>query len=332
MAAAEPDPPPPPPSWRPTLVVCLLAVVLGGCFVASYSLALGRPQPRQIPTAVVGRPSAEAALVARVQRASGITFDLRPAATEDAARADIEHGRTYAALVVRGQGQVPRLLLASAAGSSVSRVLQQAVQETQAATGRRIDVVDVAPLPRSDPQGLIVFYVTLAATIVGFVTMFQLKAHAGRVSTRRWVGTLVAFAVVAGGVITAVSGPGIGALGGSFAEKWLIIATEVLIAGLVNSVLITLVGRWAILPVWTLFVLLGNTSSGGAVAPPLLPPVYAFLGRFLSPGATVDALRRAVYFPEAQLAGPFVVLACWVAGSALVLALVVRVMGRGPAG
>ncbi len=54
-------------------------------------------------------------------------------------------------------------------------------------------------------------------------------------------------------------------------------------AAVVCSTMIVLIGRWAIIPTWLLFVILGNTSSGGAVAPPLLPPPYAFIGRFLPP-------------------------------------------------
>jgi hypothetical protein len=52
-----------------------------------------------------------------------------------------------------------------------------------------------------------------------------------------------------------------------FAELWYALGTEMAVAALTCSVLIVLVGRRAIIPVWLLFVVLGNTSArGGAPA------------------------------------------------------------------
>jgi hypothetical protein len=73
----------------------------------------------------------------------------------------------------------------------------------------------------------------------------------------------------------------------------------------------TLFGRWAMLPTWGLMVLLGNPSSGGAVSWPLLPSPLGVIGRWLPPGASVNAQHTAVYFPGHQHAFPFLVLAGW---------------------
>src|SRR3954447_16022471 len=75
-----------------------------------------------------------------------------------------------------------------------------------------------------------------------------------------------------------------------------------------------LLGRWSLLPTWLFFVILGNSSSGGAVAPPLLPAPFAFVSQWLPSGATVTALRNAVYFPDHQHLHPLVVLATWAIG------------------
>jgi hypothetical protein len=79
------------------------------------------------------------------------------------------------------------------------------------------------------------------------------------------------------------------------------------------SVMTVLLGRWAIVPVWLFFVVLGNSSSGGAVSPPLLPAPFAFISQWLPSGATVSALRDAIYFPGHQHARPVLVLAAWAA-------------------
>ena len=65
-----------------------------------------------------------------------------------------------------------------------------------------------------------------------------------------------------------------------------------------------LVGRWAIVPTWLFFVVLGNSSRGGAVSPPLLPAPFAFVSQWLPSGATVTSLRNAIYFPDYQHARP----------------------------
>jgi hypothetical protein len=73
------------------------------------------------------------------------------------------------------------------------------------------------------------------------------------------------------------------------------------------------IARWAIVPTWLFFVILGNASSGGAVSPPLLPAPFAFISHWLPSGATVTALRDAVYFPADQHVRPLAVQALWAA-------------------
>jgi hypothetical protein len=106
------------------------------------------------------------------------------------------------------------------------------------------------------------------------------------------------------------------------------------VAAVVCSTMIVLIGgRRAIIPTWLLFIILGNTSSGG-VAPPLLlllPQPYAFVGRFLPPGATVGIVRTAVYFRHQQHLEPFAVQAGWLACGVAALLISARLLGRGPA-
>jgi hypothetical protein len=311
------------------LVVTSIVAVFGGLFVGSYGLALGRPKPHHIPADVVGDRFAHRAFLQDLQRAAGTSLALEPVADEAQARRDIDEQRVYTAVVLQRH---PRLLVASASGSTVARVLEQAAQAISADRPDRVQVVDVRPLPASDPNGLVVFYATLAATIMGFVAMFQLRAHASDLRLGEWLGFVALIAVLNGLVIATVSGPLIGGLGGSLPEKWAIIGAESAVAGLVCSTLLVLVGRWAIAVNWLLFVVLGNTSSGGAVAPPLLPPFYEALGRWLPPGATVEALRTAVYFPDAQHAEPVIVLLVWLLGGLAALVVASRRLGRLPTG
>jgi hypothetical protein len=315
-----------PPPYRAALVVIGLSLVMGAAFAASYILALGRPLPREIPVGVVA-PAASSPVVDALQQAAGGGLDRRSYPTLRAAEAAVARQQVYA--VVDGSQRPPTLYVSSASGASVARAIEQLVQALPRSLVVR--VVDLHPLPASDPQGLGVFYVTIAATIVGFVTVFQLRANAGGIGLRPWLALVTGLAVAAGAVLAAVSGPLLAALRGPFAEIWLILSLQTATAAFFTSAMLVLVGRWAILPTWALFIVLGNTSSGGAVAPPLLPPFFAALAPVLPTGATVTALHSAVYFTGSQRAEPFVVLAGWVVGTAAVLLVAAHVRGRSPA-
>jgi ABC-type multidrug transport system permease subunit len=83
-------------------------------------------------------------------------------------------------------------------------------------------------------------------------------------------------------------------------------------------------GRWAMLPTWLFFVILGNSSSGGAVSPPLLPSAFAFISQWLPSGATVTALRDAIYFRGHQHVHPIAVLTIWAAALFIAWLVVAR--------
>jgi uncharacterized phage infection (PIP) family protein YhgE len=78
------------------------------------------------------------------------------------------------------------------------------------------------------------------------------------------------------------------------------------------------------------FVVLGNSSSGGAVAPPLLPRPFAFVSQWLPSGATVTALREAVYFPTDQHPRPIGVLATWTTVLFVAMLTVSHRLGKSP--
>jgi hypothetical protein len=315
---------------RPAFVVIALVVALATLFAVLYSLALGRPTPHHIPAGLVGPSRASPHAVPDLEHALAGAVEVRRFAHPRGARRAIRRQQIYTALILTHHP--PRLLVASAASASVARLLEQTAQKVTAAGGPRIQVVDLVPLPASDPNGLTVFYVTLAATIAGFLTMFQLRANASSLSMRAWLGFVLLLALGVGFALTLATGPLIGALGGSFFRKWALLSMEVGCSALFNSAMLTVAPRWAVLPTWTLFVLLGNTSSGGAVAPPLLPAFDAFIGRWLPPGAAVEALRSVVYFPRTHPIEQVLVLVAWLAAGLGATLAATRRFGRTPGG
>ncbi len=315
------------PPYRHALAVVVIAMVMAALFVASYSLALGRPTPHHIPAGVVGNQAADPALIAALESATGNGLELHPFLSAATAEHAIAEQRIYAALLLSSRSQ---LLIASAAGTSVARVLEQAANTVAQSRAGSLTVRDLHPLPAGDPQGLVSFYATLAATILGFVTMFQLRANAPQLSLRAWWACIAMVALAGGLLLAVVLGPVIDALPAPFPELWGALSVQIAVAALFNSTMITLVGRWAIIPTWGFFVAFGNASSGGAVAPPLLPAFYGFVGRFLPSGATVEIVRNASYFQGHQHLEPMLVQAGWIAGTATAFSLAARFRGRPP--
>jgi hypothetical protein len=309
---------------RKVLTVIAIAIVMTSALAAAYTVALGRPFPRHLPVGVVGTPSPATATALQIESHE---FDIRPYPSRAAAVADVDRQRITA--VVDAGTSPPQLLISSASGASTARVLTQLDQPEP---GRfALQIVDLHPLPPSDPAGLATFYLIIAATILGFVTMFQLRANVKTLTLKRWLAAVALLAVVGGGALATVAGPILGALSAPLPELWLLVSVQVAIAALFNSTMLVLIHRWAIIPTWAVFILLGNTSSGGAVSASLLPQPFAFLNHALPSGAAVSAIHSATYFPHDQRVMPLVVQGLWLAGTLTALVVSSRVLRRSPA-
>jgi hypothetical protein len=164
------------PPYRTALIIVAIAVTTGAVFATSYSLALGRAKPHEIPIGLVGNANGWPGIVGALEREVDGQLAFRSYDSARDAETAIREQQVYAALVLE-PGR-PRLLVASASGASVARVLEQAAEGVSQSRVSELEVVDLHPLSSSDPQGLIAFYVMLAATILGFLTIFQLVANA----------------------------------------------------------------------------------------------------------------------------------------------------------
>jgi hypothetical protein len=288
--------------------VSVLAIVMGSLFLTTYMLALGDPVPRRIDAAVVGKPASHAQVVNAIERAAdhGVRFRRYPSLA--AARQALDQQKVSAALDV--SQPTPHLYVASAAGASVARVLERV-----ALTDSRIRLVDTHPLAPADPSGVDVFYLVLISTIVGFLTVFQVRANAAELPPRQQWRFVLAFAPSAALVLTLVAGPILHRFALPIPESWAILTLLIVTVSSFASTMLALLGRWAILPTWLFFVVLGNSSSGGAVSPPLLPRPFALVSEWLPSGAAVTSLRNAVYFHPDQHAQPIAVLATWAAAA-----------------
>ena len=319
------------PPYRRALVIVLIGFVMGSLFVFSYIDALGRPTARRITTGVVGTSPHQQAFNDELEKTVSRGLILREYPTQEAAERAMSRQELYATLVFypKAPGAVT-VLLSSASGPSVTRLLSVALPAAGTAAGITIPTEDLHPLPTEDPGGLAVFYLTLGATILGFVTTFQLRANARPLPLPPWLVFTGGLAILGSLVLVLLVTKVLHALDPPVLEAWGVLALQMITASAVAALLSVLVGKWAILPTWLLFVVLGNTSSGGAVAPALLPEPFRFLSRSLPTGATVSLLRSSAYFPDASRLEPLVVLLSWAVLSVGALLLASRLLHRGP--
>ncbi|MBB5933786.1 ABC transporter permease [Streptomyces zagrosensis] len=338
------------PFFPATVLVVILAAA-AGLFAGSYTYVMANPTPHHVPTAVVGASDSPRgkAFVRGMEQALDASLELREYDTYEEAKRAVDEQRVFAVLNVhrptagapgtadpagtvegrgpdtagdRGSdagrereseaaGDRVELDISGASGASVAEVFATAGPRV----GERVDIPvtvrDLNPLQKGDPRGLAIFYISLAAVIIGFVGAIQLSVHARSLNPAERIAFTAAYALLGGFAIAALVDWFLGALNLPFVESWLILALTLFTSGMVFTMFNTLFGRWAMLPTWGLMVLLGNPSSGGAVSWPLLPSVLGHIGRWLPPGASVNAQHTAVYFGNYQHAFPFLVLAGW---------------------
>jgi hypothetical protein len=297
---------------------------MGSLFVTAYTLALGDPVPHRIDAGLVGDPAAHTSVIKAVQGVAKNSLAFRPYGSTAAALHAIDWQHVYAALDLTSTR--PTLYVASAAGASVARVLERI-----STSDPRVRVVDAHPLSPGDPNGVDLFYLMLVSTIVGFLSVFQVRANAAGLSLRQWAGFVVALAAC-GGLVLAVVDSSLHRLDVPILETWGILALQIAAVASFASLAAVLLGPWSILPTWLFFVVLGNSSSGGAVAPPLLPRPFAILSQWLPSGATVEALRNAIYFDHYQHIQPIAVSAVWAVALFALMIVVSHRLATSPGG
>ncbi|MGW1182355.1 ABC transporter permease [Streptomyces drozdowiczii] len=297
--------------YFPAIVLLFILSAAAGLFAGSYTYAMANPTPHSIPTAVVSEPETARGreFVAGMDKALDASLVIHVFPTAAAAREALEDQEVFA--IVRSGDRGVSLDVAAASGAAVAQLLAESAVKVGDSLSIPVAVQDVKPLQKGDPRGLALFYISLAAVIVGFVGSIQLSVHARSLIPLERIAFTVAYSLLGAFAIAAVVDWLLGAVDLPFVESWLILAFTMFTSGMVFTMFNTLIGRWAMLPTWGVMVLLGNPSSGGAVSWPLLPSLLGHIGRWLPPGASVNAQHTAVYYQGHQRVFPYLVLAGW---------------------
>jgi ABC-2 family transporter protein len=313
------------PSPKAVSLVLLPALVLMLAFAFFYVGAFHDPTPHNVPIAVIGRP----VVAAQLNQLPGDPLDARVTSSRSAALSQIDDRDVYGAY----EPATNRLFVASAANRATALALEATFDRIAAAQRRpAARVTDVKPLPLKDPNGTAAFYAVIAWMFGGYIgsTLIGLIGNPRSTSRRRAaarIGALGAFAIVSGVVSVLMLRACFGVFSGHVVALCAIAVLTVFASGAATAGIQAWAGPAGTGIVILLFVILGNSASGGPFARPLLPGLWRTVGGVLPPGASVDLARSALFFGGARITGPILVLVGWsVLGAVLALALGGRIM------
>ena len=313
------------PNPKAVTLVLAPALILMLAFAFFYVGAFREPTPHHVPVAVVGPP----AVAAQLSSLPGEPLDAHPASSRADALSQIDDRRVYGAY----ETATNRLFVASAANRATAVALETTFDRAAAVQGRpAVRVTDVKPLPLSDPNGTAAFYAVIAWVFGGYIgaTLIGLLGSPRSSSRRRAaarIGALAGFAVVAGILSVIMLRASFDTFSGHVIGLWAIGALTIFASGAATAGIQAAAGPAGTGLVILVFVILGNSASGGPFARPLLPGLWRTIGGVLPPGASVDLARSALFFDGARITGPILVLVAWaVLGTALALALGGRMM------
>jgi hypothetical protein len=305
--------------------VLLAALVLTLAFAFSYVGAFHDPTPHEVPVAVVGPP----AVTAQLDNLPGDPLDARQASSRTAAISEINDRDVYGAFDARTN----QLFVASAANRATALALVETFDAVAAAQSKpAVRVTDVKPLPPKDPNGTALFYAVIAWVFGGYLasTLIGLIGSPRSRSSRRAaarIGALAGFGMVAGMLSVVVLRVCFDVFSGHVVALSAVAALTIFASGAASAGIQAAVGEAGTALVILVFVILGNASSGGPFARPLLPGFWRTIGGVLPPGASVDLSRSALFFDGSRIVGPTLVLVGWAAfGTALALTLGGRIV------
>lgn len=293
---------------RRLIAVVLLVPTVAAVALWAFAWPAARTAPRDLPLGVAGPPAATAQLEKQLTRHEG-AFEIHHYADATAARDAVEDRTVYGAVVVTAEG--PELMTASAASPLVAQLLQQAVAQQAAASGTRVETVDVVAAPAADPRGSALGASVLPLALAG-IAAGALVSLLGLRGVRAVIA-LVGAAALVGSVAAALAHSWLGVLTGDWWAEAAVLGLSTLAVSAAAAGCAALLGTPGIGAVSFVVMFLGNPFSGAASAPRMLPEPVGVIGQWLPPGAGTTLLRSVSFFDGAAATGPALTLVWWAA-------------------
>ncbi|MGC4887013.1 hypothetical protein [Micromonospora sp. DT227] len=285
--------------WLPrTAALVLGTLALASAFIAAYVGALHKPEPRDLPVAVVTSDQQAQAVMTAVRAR---TNTIKPVGYDSQARAvDGLNDRSVYAVLSSAPGGLT-LATASAGAPAATELVTDVFTRAAQQAGVPLQVTDEVPVSGGDPRGLVPFYLAVGVVLGGYLASTALGISLGtsprglrRAGLR--IATLAVHSILLGTIGAVLVGPVLDVFDHDVGTIAVVGALAAFAAGMVAAAVQAWLGLLGTGLVILLLVVLGNPGSGGIYAPEFLPAFLRGMHRWNVPGLATDLLKSAVYF------------------------------------
>jgi hypothetical protein len=317
------------PELRLAVLTLLLPLYLSVALATSYIGALHAPKPHRVKVAIVGAPASTAPLAHRLSFTPPNGFDVSELVGVSQARRLVDERKLAGAYVP--SSRAPTAIVATAASASLASFVETTFRQLAAAQDRPLAIDDVRPLPANNPSGTANYLFIVICTVAGLLTVAAMGLVAPTLPEYHRFAVAAAASLLAPIIGYLISGPGYGSLSGSLGTIIAILGLGALYALAVATTTRLLqlgLGALGTLVASLLFIFLNFPTTGGSVAPQLLPGFWRSLSHFWIGAAALHANRSALYFGGSGVGTDALKMLAWPLACAAVLAIPIYLRNR----
>jgi hypothetical protein len=310
------------PELRFAILTLLLPLYLSVGFATNYIGALHAPKPHHVKVAIVGAPGSTARLAHELSLTPPNGFDVSQVVSVSQARRLVDERQLAGAYVLTSRP--PTIIVATAASASLASFVEATFRHIAAAQDRPLAIDDVRPLPANNPSGAPNYFFIIICTLGGFLTVAALSLVAPTLPEYHRFAVVAAASLLAPVIGYLIGGPGYGTFSASFGTIIAMLGLGALYAFAVATTTRLLqlgLGPRGTIAASLLFIFLNIPTTGGSVAPQLLPGFWRFLNHFWIGGAALDANRNTLYFGGAGVGTDVLKMLAWPAACAAIVAV-----------
>jgi hypothetical protein len=317
------------PELRLAISTLLLPLYLSVAFATSYIGALHAPKPHHVKVAIVGAPASTAPLAHQLSVRPPGGFKVSHVVSASHARVLVDERKLAGAYVA--SSRPPTVIVATAASASLAGFVEATFRQVAAARDRPVAIDDVRPLPVNNPSGTPNYLFIVICTVAGLLTVAALGLVAPTLPELHRFAVAATASLLAPIIGYLISGPGYGTFSASFGTIIAMLGLGALYALAVATTTRLLqlgLGPRGTLVASLLFVFLNFPTTGGSVAPQLLPGFWRFLSHFWIGAAALGANRSALYFGGTGVGTDLLKMLAWPVAFAAVLAAPIYLRNR----
>lgn len=310
------------PELRFAILTLLLPLYLSVGFATNYIGALHAPKPHHVKVAIVGAPASTAPLAHELSLTPPNGFDVSQVVSVSQARRLVDERQLAGAYVL--SSRPPTIIVATAASASLASFVEATFRQVAAAQDRPLAIDDVRPLPANNPSGAANYFFIIICTLGGFLTVAALGLVAPTLPEYHRFAVMAAASLLAPIIGYLIGGPGYGTFSASFGTIIAMLGLGALYAFAVATTTRLLqlgLGPRGTIVASLLFIFLNVPTTGGSVAPQLLPGFWRFLNHFWIGAAALDANRNTLYLSGAGVGTDVLKMLAWPAAWAAVVAV-----------